>query len=424
MNTFWDTLGIKPTTDIRKIRKAYSVLVKEHGPEDDEEAFKKINSAYKAAVNFAKRFESMNLDDDQFEITDVRPDGSFGIRITGKNGAPPPAISLNPAAVPEHDDNPQITDKLFDFDTIDSSIVKSFSNEELNEMSGFISLAPGFNVPDNKTSRDIRKFLNEDYDIVKTLAQKVTPESLSRCTDDAINVANTIITSKKFGKETVVWKVFFMSPLISGLYTDLIFYRRLEMLVNKSNLTVTRVYPISDASPWHPRVYSEADPKGSDPSKAVCRIDFQSRVPFRYKKGKYPELEKLMEKQDKDGFKKLVSFLEKIPVNLYGALMPVFPPVYKNAVEDAAFVFKYILTSPECKDMRNSNLLWRLVFRGKLINPVIKKPDIHLALIKCTMQTKIPKDTLKVIKKQMSFSGLVLIKRKKEDKDWYYLQIL
>ena len=72
MNTFWDNLGIKPTVDTGKIRKAYSALVKKHNPEDDEETFRIINQAYKAAMRFAGSFSSLDVSDDQIVITDIK----------------------------------------------------------------------------------------------------------------------------------------------------------------------------------------------------------------------------------------------------------------------------------------------------------------------------------------------------------------
>lgn len=49
----WSVLGIAPTSDVKKIKRAYAVLVKKHHPEEDEETFLKIHNAYKKALSIA-----------------------------------------------------------------------------------------------------------------------------------------------------------------------------------------------------------------------------------------------------------------------------------------------------------------------------------------------------------------------------------
>ena len=131
-----------------------------------------------------------------------------------------------------------------------------------------------------------------------------------------------------------------------------------------------------------------------------------------------------MNKEDKGEVDKLIKFLETIPVNIYGPLMPSFPPSYKNKLLDAEMIFHLILTAPFCKDMMNNRLLWKLYFRGKLIKPIIHRLDLHTMITKKTMEIKIPKETLKIIKKEMSYSETAFIVKKKEDKEWFYLKIL
>lgn len=50
----WDTLGIKPTKDIKEIKRAYARLAKEFNPEEHPDRFRKIYDAYKAACFYAK----------------------------------------------------------------------------------------------------------------------------------------------------------------------------------------------------------------------------------------------------------------------------------------------------------------------------------------------------------------------------------
>ena len=128
MEIFWDTLGIKPTTDTKKIRKAYSALVKIHNPEDDEEEFRKINGAYKAAMKFAANFERLDVSDEQIQITDVRPDGSFGVKFFDKDGKPlfpePPKTppDKDPSFEPKKEEEPLKEDDVTSCDCIDSSV--------------------------------------------------------------------------------------------------------------------------------------------------------------------------------------------------------------------------------------------------------------------------------------------------------------
>ena len=130
---FWDTLGIAPTTDTKKIRKAYSGLVKQHNPEDDEEAFRKINQAYRAAMNFARQMSALNISDDQIVVTDRREDGSFNIQVKKENGLPGP---IDPVPSSSDEEEPKVQDAIFDFGDLDSSRVKELTIEEIDEMTG------------------------------------------------------------------------------------------------------------------------------------------------------------------------------------------------------------------------------------------------------------------------------------------------
>lgn len=51
----WDTLGIKPTTDIKEIKSAYAKLAKQYNPEEHPDEFQKIFDAYKSACSYAKK---------------------------------------------------------------------------------------------------------------------------------------------------------------------------------------------------------------------------------------------------------------------------------------------------------------------------------------------------------------------------------
>ncbi len=50
----WNTLGIEPTNDIKKIKSAYAALAKKYNPEEYPEEFRKLHDAYKKACDIAR----------------------------------------------------------------------------------------------------------------------------------------------------------------------------------------------------------------------------------------------------------------------------------------------------------------------------------------------------------------------------------
>lgn len=429
---FWDTLGIAPTTDTKKIRKAYSGLVKQHNPEDDEEAFRKINQAYRAAMNFARQMSALNISDDQIVVTDKREDGSFGVQFVNRDGTP--LLPTPPAALPEQTPSAadkadtgdkgeaapeQMEDKEFDFGSIDSSVVKAYSFAEASERAGMISFAIGFAVPDSERTRAVKKFLDEN-NIVSVLGERGAPGEESGARKEGLRVAELIVDSEYVG-EKVLWQFYFTSPLIISLRIDLHFYIKLEDLINGKNFPIKTLLAVADGSGLRPLIVNTGAKVNDEPKYA---IDLRSRVPFRYEEGKYPALDKLMKKEKPEEYKTLTDFLSKVPVNLYGILMPFFHPNIKDSVGEAAYAFKYITTSQDCKDMRDNRLLWKLYFKGNLVTPIMRIYELHMEITKQTMSCKLPLGTLKIIKKEMAYRVPAYIKRKKEDKEWYYLFFL
>jgi hypothetical protein len=51
----WHILGIEPTEDLRAIKRAYALRVRENNPEDAPEQFQAIRSAYEIALSCADR---------------------------------------------------------------------------------------------------------------------------------------------------------------------------------------------------------------------------------------------------------------------------------------------------------------------------------------------------------------------------------
>jgi uncharacterized RDD family membrane protein YckC len=51
---FWNTLQLAPTTDIRAIKKAYAVLLKQNRPDDNPAGFQRLHGAYQDALSWAE----------------------------------------------------------------------------------------------------------------------------------------------------------------------------------------------------------------------------------------------------------------------------------------------------------------------------------------------------------------------------------
>lgn len=51
----WEILGLEPTTDLKKIKKAYSSLLPKYHPEDDPEGYQRLRQAFDFARKYAKK---------------------------------------------------------------------------------------------------------------------------------------------------------------------------------------------------------------------------------------------------------------------------------------------------------------------------------------------------------------------------------
>lgn len=52
--TIWNTLGLEPTNDLKKIKRAYSGLLKQHRPDTDPQGYQSLREAFDQAVKLAK----------------------------------------------------------------------------------------------------------------------------------------------------------------------------------------------------------------------------------------------------------------------------------------------------------------------------------------------------------------------------------
>lgn len=62
LNDCYETLGLKPTRDIKEVKKAYAHLVKQYHPEEDLKEYQKIMNAYKAICDYlSDKSSSVNI---------------------------------------------------------------------------------------------------------------------------------------------------------------------------------------------------------------------------------------------------------------------------------------------------------------------------------------------------------------------------
>lgn len=64
----WDTLAISPTVDVKEIKLAYAMLIKQIHPDDDPDGFQKLREAYEACLDNARRLKQSTTG------TDLQPD--------------------------------------------------------------------------------------------------------------------------------------------------------------------------------------------------------------------------------------------------------------------------------------------------------------------------------------------------------------
>ena len=62
LNDCYETLGLKPTRDIKEVKKAYARLVKQYHPEEDLKEYQKVMNAYKAICDYlSDKSSSVNI---------------------------------------------------------------------------------------------------------------------------------------------------------------------------------------------------------------------------------------------------------------------------------------------------------------------------------------------------------------------------
>lgn len=70
----WTVLGLAPTDNTKKIKRAYARLLKQHHPEDDPVAFQKLHEAYRDALAYAEDGLEYEWDDEEDEVWEHEED--------------------------------------------------------------------------------------------------------------------------------------------------------------------------------------------------------------------------------------------------------------------------------------------------------------------------------------------------------------
>lgn len=71
MSDCWSTLGISPTSERKPIKRAYTKLIKQYGPETHPEKFQEIRAAYENALHFSQYISDCE-DDNEEECSSAR----------------------------------------------------------------------------------------------------------------------------------------------------------------------------------------------------------------------------------------------------------------------------------------------------------------------------------------------------------------
>lgn len=81
--SIWEELGIEPTADQRKIKKAYAKLVKDCHQEDEPQRWQKLHTSYEAAISYAKHVTNTEQakEDNWEQIQVIQEKNSQGEKI-------------------------------------------------------------------------------------------------------------------------------------------------------------------------------------------------------------------------------------------------------------------------------------------------------------------------------------------------------
>lgn len=232
---FWGILGISPTTDIKEIKKAYSVLAKQNNPEEHPEEFQKIHDAYKKACAYAKihKMSAMpSIEDSTAEMTA----GSVTIYDFSENES-----DSGEEAKPQ--------ETSFDFSHIREEKTLRRSNESATDHSEE-SEAVGYDFsglnPDKKRGEKLDFSAayedgsdNEDKDTydfskVRTLEEKAGRQlTESEVIAFVANRMREMLDDPTVRNSSFMWNMFFNTPVVRSVVPDKKFRKEADKFIGK-----------------------------------------------------------------------------------------------------------------------------------------------------------------------------------------------
>lgn len=104
----WNTLGIEPTKDIKKIKHAYAAASKKYHPEEHPEEFKRLQKVYKEAIRYAKSEEEAPKKPEPVIKPESIPAPKPEPKLEPK---PEPKSETKPEQKPEFEQKPKLEQK-------------------------------------------------------------------------------------------------------------------------------------------------------------------------------------------------------------------------------------------------------------------------------------------------------------------------
>lgn len=240
---YWETLGIEPTSDIKKIKTAYAALAKKYNPEEHPEEFKRIYSAYKAACAYAKRFPEAKNDgvkqasaENVSSAEEKRQEYSFSAVAPGAKGenASEQASDNNGQkfVFPETSDaahrkdtenEPAEEGRDFRFDSVDTNAKGEKISEPVTDKEGFDFTNIGAEGRTGKPCTETEADSGEKYDFSGIKADINSDEdaySEVRKRRMLLNRLRRILSAPETADKEAQWRDFFDLPEFEDMRED------------------------------------------------------------------------------------------------------------------------------------------------------------------------------------------------------------
>lgn len=121
----WDVLGIEPTQDKKEIKKAYARLLKQYHPEENQEEFKQIQTAYQQCLHPDQEVESVSYEQNIEIKQDIK---TQPISMKEDGITPPPVPKVETLFVNNEKDVVVYQDIL---NSIERSLPKKIGSKEI-----------------------------------------------------------------------------------------------------------------------------------------------------------------------------------------------------------------------------------------------------------------------------------------------------